>query len=156
MLAGPQRVGRADIRRSRTTGECRRCRMPPRRPSTGPPEEVQVAAPRWRIGWRPRRGQIVRTRSAAASSGSWWAAAPPYSRPGTALLRCCNQKRPFVRTIMRETNRSRPGGGHGFALAEPTLDLATLHQAVDIALSLSRLDAVLGRELRHQIVIALE
>ena len=57
---------------------------------------------------------------------------------------------------MRETNRNRPGGGHGFALAEPASNLATLHQAVDIALSLSRLDAVLGRELRHQIVIALE
>jgi len=34
--------------------------------------------------------------------------------------------------------------------------LATLHQGVDIALSLSLLEAVFGRELRHEIAVAVE
>jgi hypothetical protein len=36
------------------------------------------------------------------------------------------------------------------------LDLAALHQRVDIALSLRLFEAAFGRELRHKIVIALE
>ena len=61
------------------------------------PEEVHVVVPRLRSGWRPRRGQIVRTRWAAASSAYRRGITPPRSRSGIALLRCCNQKWPFVR-----------------------------------------------------------
>jgi hypothetical protein len=53
-------------------------------------------------------------------------------------------------------DRSCPRGSHGFILGEPASDLAALHQCVDIALSLSFPEAVLGSTLRHKIIVALE
>jgi hypothetical protein len=41
-------------------------------------------------------------------------------------------------------------------VGEPASDLTILHQGVNIALSLSLLEAVFGRELRHQIAVAVE
>jgi hypothetical protein len=41
-------------------------------------------------------------------------------------------------------------------VGEPASDLTTLHQGVDVALNLSLLKAVFGRELRHEIAIAFE
>jgi hypothetical protein len=60
-------------------------------------------------------------------------------------LRCARSK-----TVAAQTEN------HGLALGEPASDLAALHQGVDIALSLSLLEAVFGRELRHQIAVAVE
>jgi hypothetical protein len=53
-------------------------------------------------------------------------------------------------------DRSYPRGSHGFILGEPASDLEALHQCVDIALSLSFPEAVLGSTLRHKIIVALE
>ena len=57
---------------------------------------------------------------------------------------------------MRQKQSSSPQTeSHGFALGELASDLAALHQGVDIALSLSLLEAVLSGELHHQIVLSL-
>ena len=60
-------------------------------------------------------------------------------------LRCARSK-----TVAAQTEN------HGLALGELASDLAALHQGVEIALSLSLLEAVFGRELRHEIDVAVE
>src|SRR6266566_3732038 len=60
-------------------------------------------------------------------------------------LRCARSK-----TVAAQTEN------HGLALGELASDLAALHQGIDIALSLSLLEAVFGGELRHEIAVVLE
>jgi hypothetical protein len=100
-----------------------------------------VAVPQLRSRRRPRSRQIGRTRWAAAPSPCGRGITLPHSRSRTVLLRCCNQKWPFVRIS---------GASEGRAASV----FAALHQGIDVALHL--LDAASGGELHHRIVVVLE
>jgi hypothetical protein len=142
---GSQRDGPADNQRSHTTGEF---------PS---PSNLSSATFSW-IARRSSRGSSLIAKGTASSarvksSISGWVAAsstcqrriaPPRSRSGTALLRRCKSKI----AVCLDSRAHQKG--------EPVSDLATLHQSVDIALSLSLIEAVLSGALRHEIVVVLE
>jgi hypothetical protein len=76
------------------------------------------------------------TLSTSASAGSY--SEPPRLR--TAAPRCLLKNGHLSRCPARKNqNRRHPGGSRLFVLGEVASDVAALHQAVDIALSLTRL-----------------
>src|ERR1051326_2487830 len=140
--------GPADIRRYRTACGSHRRRISPhplrdRRPRAAPTE-----APRWRNARLPRRWRIAgKRRHVASISSSWWGRAPLPHR---------NRRRPLSRSSLL-VRGGNPGRTTAWAPdGKPGSDLAPLEQGVDIALNLVPLVRVLGDDLRHEIVLALE